>query len=268
MEVTPRGAKYATMSHANVTSLVRNVVAALSLLACTFSASLVSAQGDDEARRRFESGARAYAEGRYEPALEDFREAYRLSSRPELLNNIGETAERLHLDREALEAYERYLEAMHAAGHDVTNRTRVANRIRALRERLGEALAGEEHAATPPTGVDLALVGLGVTLAVVGVGAGGIGIAGLVLREDAAATYNGAGCDPTPEAPSSELRCGDVRSNGEVWATVGGVLLALGAATIAGGAALLLVGATSTSSSEVAVACTPSVGGLVCVGRF
>jgi tetratricopeptide (TPR) repeat protein len=255
-------------SRAQARSIVSRAVLAVSLLACTVPASGVAAQADEEARHRFEAGRRAYIEGRYDRALEDFREAYRQSHRPELLNNIAETCERLDLHREALEAYEQYVEAMRGAGRPITNAARVENRMRALRERLGTAQPSEPSArAGAASGPDPTSLVLGGVVAVVGASAAGVGIAGLVIREDAATSYNGGACDPTPAAPSSEIRCGAIRTDGEAWGTAGGVLLAIGAAAIAVGAALLIVGATS-SPSEVAVACVPSADGIVCAGRF
>src|SRR5207344_535884 len=57
---------------------------------------------DQQARTHFELGRGAYDEGRYRDAWAEFREAYRLSQRPELLFNIGQTADRLGEDTDAL----------------------------------------------------------------------------------------------------------------------------------------------------------------------
>lgn len=85
---------------------------------------------DAEARARFEAGELAYASGRFEAALADFRQAHALSGRDELLYNIGLAAERLRRDDEAIEAFEQFLES--TPGHPRTAALR--RRIELLRE--------------------------------------------------------------------------------------------------------------------------------------
>lgn len=85
---------------------------------------------DAHARELFENGRVAYQEARYEAALDLFTQAYALSKRPQLLNNIGQAADRLRMDAEALDAYQRYL----AEVPDAENRAAVENRITALKE--------------------------------------------------------------------------------------------------------------------------------------
>lgn len=69
-----------------------------------------SASHDAEARGIFLAGKAAYEDARYEAALGHFREAYELSKRPALLFNIGQAAEKLRRDQEALEAFKAYLD--------------------------------------------------------------------------------------------------------------------------------------------------------------
>jgi tetratricopeptide (TPR) repeat protein len=138
------------------------------------------ASGETQARDAFAAGRTALDEGRSEDALADFREAYRLSGRPELLYNIGMVEERLHHDRPALEAFEGYLEAIPAA----TNRASVEERIRNLREEIARddavsaALSqtsqpghdgGDDLIASPVLWV---IVGVVVVGAAVGIGLG------------------------------------------------------------------------------------------------
>jgi tetratricopeptide (TPR) repeat protein len=85
-----------------------------------------------EAREVFTAGQVAFAEGRYENALGYFTRAYELSGHPEMLFNIGTTADRLERSGEALEAFERYLEER----PDAPNRAAVEPRIAALRDRV------------------------------------------------------------------------------------------------------------------------------------
>src|SRR5690349_17902755 len=68
-----------------------------------------------EARRWFETGRERYEQGEWRAALEGFRHAYQLTGSPEILFNIGQCADRLRLDREALQAFQHYLDAVPGA---------------------------------------------------------------------------------------------------------------------------------------------------------
>jgi hypothetical protein len=98
-----------------------------------------------EARALFNAAVAAYDAGRYEDALESFERAYRRSNRAALLYNMGQCYDRLRRDEEAVNAFERYLEAMPAA----ENRAQVESRIRALRE----AIARRANPELAPTAV-------------------------------------------------------------------------------------------------------------------
>ena len=74
-------------------------------------ASAQTTTDDAAARKHFEQGRAAFEETDWEQALLHFRDAYRLSHRPQLQYNIGVTADRLQRDEEALQAFESYLEA-------------------------------------------------------------------------------------------------------------------------------------------------------------
>lgn len=101
------------------------------LLLVTGAADAQPSRPDDAAAQRaFEAGRQAYQDGRYEDALSDFRSAYELSLRPELLYNVGLAADRLRRDGDAIDAFQRYLDAMPGAA----NRAEVEARLHALRE--------------------------------------------------------------------------------------------------------------------------------------
>lgn len=100
---------------------------------------------DIQARRLFEQGREAYSDGRYRDAWAYFHEAYQLSGRPELLFNIGQTADRLGQASDALTAFSMYLERLPAA----PNRKDVENRVRALRDRLAASQQAQNQA--PPS---------------------------------------------------------------------------------------------------------------------
>jgi tetratricopeptide (TPR) repeat protein len=72
---------------------------------------------DEEARALFQAGRRAFADARYEDALDRFRSAYELSHRPELLYNIGHAADRLRRDARP------WMRSSGTSGRSLTSRT-------------------------------------------------------------------------------------------------------------------------------------------------
>jgi hypothetical protein len=93
---------------------------------------------DKKARNLFEQGRAAWDEGRYREAWEHWHYSYRLSRKPELLYNVGQAADRLRMDREALEAFRLYLEK----NPNAANRREVENRIRILEREVDGAGGG------------------------------------------------------------------------------------------------------------------------------
>ncbi len=87
---------------------------------------------DQQARSLFEQGRQAYEAGRYRDAWGYFHDSYKLSGRPQLLYNIGQTADRLGMDADALRAFKMYLERL----PDAANAREVDNRVRALEDRV------------------------------------------------------------------------------------------------------------------------------------
>ena len=89
---------------------VVTLVLGLLMAAGAFHATPAQAQQqDDEARALFEAGRLAYGRGDYARALEHFSEAYELSDRPVLLFNVANCYDRLRRDREALEAFRKFI---------------------------------------------------------------------------------------------------------------------------------------------------------------
>lgn len=133
---------------------------------------------DEQARQLFEQGRTAFTEARFADALDLFRRAHALSHRHALLYNIGQAADRLRLDREALEAFDLYL----AEVPDAENRVEVETRVAVLRETIAreEALRAEAGRPAPQASHDeggieeqwwfWTLIGLGVAGAGVGIG--------------------------------------------------------------------------------------------------
>ena len=128
--------------------------ALLAVVVCALQPALVVAQAngtaanaaqDQEGRRLFEAGRAAYVDGKYRDALNYFREAHRLSGRPQLLFNIGQAADRLGEREQATQAFRDYL----AAVPDADNRAEVEARIAELEQ--PEPDAGTEFVAASPT---------------------------------------------------------------------------------------------------------------------
>ncbi|MFW6067615.1 MAG: tetratricopeptide repeat protein [Myxococcota bacterium] len=115
------------------------------LAAAPLGAAMAQEPGDEsedqEARALFEAGRTAFEAGRFEAALRHFEASYELSGHPQLLYNIGTTADRLRMDDEALAAFQEYLERV----PDAPNRGEVVARVRVL-ERASQG----DRAAPPP----------------------------------------------------------------------------------------------------------------------
>jgi tetratricopeptide (TPR) repeat protein len=88
-----------------------------------------------EARQYFELGRLAFVDGRFEEALQSFERSFALSQRPLLLFNIGAAHDRLRHEREALQAFERFLEL----APDAENRGEVEGRIAFLRRSIARS---------------------------------------------------------------------------------------------------------------------------------
>lgn len=182
-------------THAEAAAYTRSVrpwLLCLSLLLASASATIAHAQttldadAEAAARQHFEDGRLAFAEGRAEVALTEFRAAYDISQRPELLYNIGLVEDRLRHDREALDAFRGYLAAVPGA----ENRPSVESRIRVLEQAVAQedalrAQAQASSSSTQPEEEPLwASPVLWVIVGVVVVGAGvGIGV-GVALGQD------------------------------------------------------------------------------------
>ena len=105
-------------------------------LACTFFAlqsADVAAQeptaNDAEARVHYDAGQLYYDSERYDEALREFREAYRLSPRPALLYNQATALDRLGRSEEAIALYQVYLDT----DQDSPFHGEITERVAALR---------------------------------------------------------------------------------------------------------------------------------------
>lgn len=228
-------------------SLLFRLACAIAACACLEATAL--AQGarpdvDQRARDLFEEGRVAYDAGDDEEALAHFKAAYELSHRPQLLYNIGLSADRLGRREEALAAYRGYLGAV----PDAHNRVSVADRVRAL-EAMDAANEPPAQAPTPAPvpapaatqpepapqeppdeGRDVPippLIVAGAGVAIIGVGVA-FGFSANSGQDD----YASAPVRNAREIGAADATLADARSD----ATVANVLFAVGGAAVAAGA--------------------------------
>ena len=101
---------------------------------------------DEAARNHFLAGKSYFTETRYDDALREFNEAFRLSRRVELQYNIGVCEERLGRLTEAVAALRAYLDALPHAD----DRVEVEGRIADLEARQRRERSSEPPTVTPP----------------------------------------------------------------------------------------------------------------------
>lgn len=128
---------------------------------------------DQQAKRLFELGKAQFATSDFEEALDSFEKSYELSGRGELQYNIGHTADLLGRDREALTAFEAYLNEVQSPSKE----EEVRERVRALHSSIEQRGEPEDK---PPRGKipKSAIIGASV-LAGVGVGSFAVMAVGL-----------------------------------------------------------------------------------------
>jgi len=86
------------------------------------------------ARQHFMAGQDYYSQGRYQKAIEEFEEAYRLDPRPLLLFNIAQAYEKLGNLSKTVDYLKRFLEAE----PDTDERTSLLNKIANLEARIAK----------------------------------------------------------------------------------------------------------------------------------
>lgn len=100
-----------------------------------------TAHADEQAKELFVEGRTLYNQGRYEQAIEAWREAYALDPRPVLMFNLSNAYERSGQFEEALQSLETYRPAAKPEEVDA-----LESRIRTLRERVEQAQEKEREA--------------------------------------------------------------------------------------------------------------------------
>lgn len=192
---------------------------------------------DEEARGLYLAGQAAFDAGRYSDALSRFEESYRLSQRPELLFNMGHSAQLDGQLTRAVEAFERYLEeAPNGANWDGLD-----ERIENLRERVAQEAAArapwqepESQQAPEEETTEVPAEGgpnhtLALTLGVSGAAfvAGGSVVLGLMAGQQSR-VQNAEDGTPWADSQSAHERAQTFRALGISLASAGAVLAGVG----------------------------------------
>jgi tetratricopeptide (TPR) repeat protein len=151
----------------------------------------------DAAKQHFDSGVEFFQRGNYFAARAEFEAAYALSRYPQLLYNLGKTAEKLNQTGDAIRYLEQYLAAMPTAPDAAEVRTKLAE----LRKRPDAAQTAPPLIGAPPAQPSsrppipaLALLGAGAGLLIIGIGCG----AGALADQSAIqSVVNGKTADPS-----------------------------------------------------------------------
>lgn len=117
-----------------------------------FSIPAAAQDREADARAAFEQGAAAFAEGRFEDALEAFERSYALFPAAEILYNLGSTSDRLQDEEAALGYFRAYVAESGDQGIEV--RARIA----ALQRALARRRAAEEVPTSPQVSPPLPVV--------------------------------------------------------------------------------------------------------------
>ncbi len=204
---------------------------------------------DEAAKRHYFSGQAYFNRARYQDALHEFTEAFRLSGRAAVLFNIGECQARLDQPAEAIDSLERYLREEPQSPRRVSVAELVGSLRAQLEQQRARALAPPVAPSPPVAPAPLATVAepLGpsrvraaaIALAVVAVA---VGATGAGLYGSAAADYSSLrqACLTRPCA-LPDYAAAQARANGGI------ALLSVAGAALAIDVVLWAVGARQRS---------------------
>jgi tetratricopeptide (TPR) repeat protein len=256
-----------------------------SLLLITTSATSWAQQSqpapDDEARKHYEEGKKAYRLGDYDKAIDEWKAGYELKADPVFLYNLGQVEKEKGDLPKALHFYESYLkEAPNAQNVDA-----VQQRIDELKAEIAKGGAPPPPTSQPaqppmpppppppPPGSTPTEKSGGGGLKIGGIATGGVGVVLVVTGAIFGAS-----------AKSNESAINDARAAGEPWttdlqhkadsgktdATLATVCFVVGGAAIAGGGVLFFLGMHAKSEPAVSLIPTvaPGAAALTFAGRF
>ena len=108
----------------------------------------LTAQQREQRAEHLEQGRRAYEAGRFEEALQAFRNAYNIFSHPDILYRVAECQDKLGREREALANYREFL----ARSPDAPDAPRIRGIVRALEDRIAREAVTTLQFRTEPQG--------------------------------------------------------------------------------------------------------------------
>lgn len=228
-----------------------------------------------EAKKLFEAGAAAYAQGNYEEAIRAWDKSYELSHKPLIFESIANAWERLGDARKARDYLARWREAAPAEERDLLD-ARIKNLDgRVQREEEATRKVAEEKAAREAREKAEAeaarskwwlpgsiLAGSGVALVIAGVSVGAV--AKGKRPEDGA-------CKTAGEKTFCTAAAADAVKASNTLAMVGDALWITGAAAAAAGAVLIILQRPATAKDAAPTAAAwiaPTPGGVLLGGRF
>lgn len=208
-------------------------------------------QNDARARDLYLQGDRAYNEGRYEEAVQDFLASYQLSGRPLLLYNLANAYERLGRYQEALDALRQY--QPHAPIQELGQ---VRARITSLEQRVAQLSAEssqEEQQPAPQStapAYDEGLLFSGIAVGGVGVALAVTGIVMGVLALDARAEAQSGCASATGGTTVCDETVRGALDRDTTFALLADIGIGVGSAAVVAGVVLAILGATSSSGAS------------------
>jgi tetratricopeptide (TPR) repeat protein len=234
-------------------------------LACTFFAlqsAGVAAQepaaNDAEARVHYDAGQLYYDSERYDEALREFREAYRLSPRPALLYNQAAALDRLGRTEEAIALYQLYLDT----DQDSPLQAEITERMGALR--MAQDTEEQEGSAAPETVEPVRLEpdnqGGIPTSAIISLGIAGALVAGAITTGVLALGVHGDLTEECGEGAPCPAHLESEISRGEHLTWMTDILGALALMATAAGVTLWILNDEEDEGADVSL--SASLGGL------
>jgi tetratricopeptide (TPR) repeat protein len=231
------------------------------VICCAVCLAAPAARGDDTvaARLHYNQGTKAFDLGLYDKAIAEYMTAYQAVNDPALLYNLAQAHRLAGHVRDALRFYRVYLQRLPGA----ENRPEVEQKIMELKQaadRLDRAQNGlqpdrpldpgvEPGAPTPPPVVatENAVVVArpeqpGRTLRLAGIGTGAAGVAGLAVGIAFGALAQSASSSLTSTSRNGGFYDPGKYSSGHTDQIVEGVTLGIGAAAVATGVVLYVLG--------------------------
>jgi hypothetical protein len=236
---------------------------------------------DARARELYEQGDRYYSEGRYEKAVEAFRESYSLSKRPLLLFNLANAYERLGRYDEAVTALREYAPSAPEQEREV-----ITKRIDSLELRAKEQAARAQPAPPPPatatpaspppaapTADSAAAAPAAPSRPIAGYVLLGSGVVVLGVATVFAAVASGARSDAEEQCPSGVCPVGaqDAVDRDQTFSIMADVGFGVGALAVGAGVLAILLhdpGGSATKSARIAVSPARRGAGVSLVGRY